>query len=113
MFRAEPSVWDLNQMIEKYVKRGANTASRMLGGEMMVMSVTDSKLFSLNEIASVIWQAADGITPLSQIATAKIAAQYEVDREIAYQDALEFAAELANHGIITISDEPAAGREKP
>ena len=41
-------------MSDKFVKRGANTASRMLGGEMMVMSVTDSALFSLNEVGSAI-----------------------------------------------------------
>ena len=47
-----------------YIARRKQVAARMLGGEMMIMSARDSTLFSLNETASAIWQAADGSTPL-------------------------------------------------
>jgi hypothetical protein len=33
----------------------------------MVMSVVDSTFFTLNEVASTIWRAADGTTPLDEI----------------------------------------------
>ena len=59
-------------MAEKYIAKSSAIAARMLAGEMMVMSITDSTFFTLNEVASVIWQAADGCTPLSEIVTDKI-----------------------------------------
>jgi hypothetical protein len=49
---------------ERYIARASNVAARMIGGEIMIMSGLDSSLFSLNATASVLWQAADGVTPL-------------------------------------------------
>ena len=100
---------------DKYLRRGENLAARMLGGEMMIMSAADSTLFSLNETAAVIWQAADGVTPLSEIVECEIVTRFEVDRRTAYQDALQFVEHLARHGIIQIKDEPIAkeGHEFP
>ena len=53
-------------MTETYIARSPAIASRMLGGEMMIMSAVDSTFFTLNPVATVIWQAADGHTPLSR-----------------------------------------------
>lgn len=91
---------------DKFISRGDNVAARMLGGEMMIMAVADSTLYSLNETASVIWQAADGATPLREIVEREIVARFEVDAETAYRDALELAEELAQHGILRITDAP-------
>ena len=91
----------------KYLSRGEHVAARMLGGEMMIMSIRDSALFSLNEIASVIWQAADGRTALREIVRGSIVARFEVDADTAYTDALELAEELARHGILKITEGPA------
>jgi hypothetical protein len=57
-------------MPETYIARSTAIAARMLGGEMMIMSALDSTFFTLNEVATVIWQAADGNTPLSEICRA-------------------------------------------
>jgi hypothetical protein len=94
--------------VDKFISRGDNLAARMLGGEMMIMAVKDSTLFSLNETASVIWQAADGVTPLREIVEREIVPRFEVDAETAYRDALELTEELAQHGIFRITDRPAA-----
>jgi len=51
----------------------------MLGGEMMIMSAVDSTFFTLNPVASVIWQAADGCTPLSEIVAQHVCPEFEVD----------------------------------
>ena len=91
---------------QKYIARGENLAARMLGGEMMIMSVADSTLFSLNETASVIWKAADGVTPLREIVEREIVPRFEIDLGTAYEDTLEFIEELAQHGIIRITDQP-------
>lgn len=92
---------------DRYISRGDNVAARMLGAEMMIMSVKDSTLFSLNEIASVIWQAADGMTSLREIVEREIVPRFDVDAETAYRDALELAEGLAQHVIIRITDHPA------
>jgi len=93
-------------MAEKYIARSKAIAARMLGGEMMVMSALDSTFFTLNEVASTIWQAADGRTPLSEIVAGKVCQEFEVDRERAQLGAERFVEELSQHGILLVSDQP-------
>jgi hypothetical protein len=93
-------------MAEKYITRSSAIAARMLGSEMMVMSTTDSTFFTLNEVATVIWQAADGRTPLSEIVTGKICQEFDVDPEQARRGAERFVDELSEHGILLVSDQP-------
>ena len=93
-------------MSAKYIARSALVAARELAGEMIIMSATDSTLFSLNETATVIWQAADGCTPLSQIVESRVCREFEVELEEAYKDAVELVDQLATHGILLVSDAP-------
>ncbi len=93
-------------MVEKYIARSQAIAARMLGSEMMIMSAVDSTFFTLNEVASAIWQAADGRTPLSEIINAKICEEFDVDREQAQRDADRFVDQLSQHGILVVSDQP-------
>jgi hypothetical protein len=93
-------------MAEKYIVRSKAIAARMLGGEMMVMSAADSTFFTLNEVASAIWQAADGCTPLSEIVAGKICQEFDVGREQAQRGADRFVDELSQHGILLVSDQP-------
>ena len=88
-----------------YVARSKQVAARMLGGEMMIMSPRDTTLFNLNDVGSVIWQAADGQTPLDEIVT-RLCAEFDVAPEVARQDAETFIQELAGHGIMHVSDQP-------
>jgi|SRR5438874_9435838 len=93
-------------MSERYVLRSSAIAARLLGGEMMVMSATDSTFFTLNEVATAIWQAADGRTPLSEIVNNMVCTAFDVDPEIALQDAQEFVNRLSQQGILAVSDHP-------
>jgi hypothetical protein len=96
-------------MIEKrYVARSTAIAARVLGDEMMIMSATNSTLFTLNEMATVIWEAADGATPLEEIVTHRICTQYDVTPEVALKDAEDLADELAGHGLLQLSGQPIA-----
>jgi len=90
----------------RYVARAPRVAARMIGGEMMIMSGSDSSLYSLNETASLLWQAADGVTPLAQIVERHICADYAVDAATALRDAQELAEDLARRGILLLSDAP-------
>jgi hypothetical protein len=93
-------------MSDKYVARSNAIASRILGGEMVIMSAMDSTLFVLNEVATEIWLAADGRTSLSEIVTRRVCEEFEVDPDVAYADAEEFTNVLAAHGILKTSDHP-------
>jgi hypothetical protein len=95
-------------MPDTYIARSTAIAARMLGGEMMVMSASDSTFFTLNEIATVIWQAADGRTPLSEIVENRVCQEFEVEPEVARRDAEQFVSELSQHGILLVSDQPIA-----
>ena len=93
---------------KRYVARSTAIAARVLGDETMVMSAVNSTLFTLDEVASVIWESADGVTPLEDIVTNKICAQYDVEPEVALKDAEKLVEQLAEHGLMVISDKPIA-----
>jgi hypothetical protein len=95
-----------------YIARSKQVAARMLGGEMMIMSAPDSTLFSLNETASAIWQAADGATPLGEIVERAVCSEFDVPPDEALKDAEDFVRELAGHGILLISDQPISQETK-
>lgn len=93
-------------MPETYIARSTAIAARILGGEMMIMSALDSTFFTLNEVATVIWQAADGNTPLSEIVEQRVCCEFEIEPEVARRDAEEFVSQLSEHGILLVSDHP-------
>jgi hypothetical protein len=93
-------------MPETYIARSSAIAARMLAGQMMVMNSIDSTFFTLNEVASAIWQAADGRTPLREIVERQICSEFDVAPEQAAKDAAEFVTELSQHGILMVSDHP-------
>jgi hypothetical protein len=73
---------------------------------MMIMSAVDSTFFTLNEVATLIWQAADGRTPLSEIVTSKICPEFDVNPDQAGRDAEQFVNDLSEHGILLVSERP-------
>ena len=54
----------------------------------------------------LIWQAADGRTPLSEIVERRVCQEFDVEPEVAWQDAEQFVTELSQHGILLVSDQP-------
>jgi hypothetical protein len=98
-------------MSSLYIAHSKEIAARVLDGEMMIMSARDSTLFSLNELGTIIWQAADGATSLEEIVAQKICVEYEVEPGQALKDAETFVRELAEHGIMLLSDRPIAAGE--
>src|ERR1700677_3975553 len=89
-----------------YIARSSAIAARALAGEMMVMNSVDSTFFTLNEVATAIFQAADGRTPLREIVRGRICEQFDVDPEQAQADAERFVTELSGHGILLVSNQP-------
>jgi hypothetical protein len=73
---------------------------------MMIMSAVDSTFFTLNEVATLVWQSADGCTPLSDIVASKVCREFDVDPEQAGRDVEQFVDDLSQHGILLTSDTP-------
>lgn len=93
-----------------YIARSPRVAFRVLDGEAVIMSSPESNLFTLNETATLLWQSADGVTPLEEIVTEKLCPAFDVAPETALADARELAERLAQHGILIISTSPLAAR---
>jgi Coenzyme PQQ synthesis protein D (PqqD) len=93
---------------KRYVARNTAIASRALGPETMVMSAADSTLFTLDEMATVIWESVNGTTPIEEIVRNKICPQYAVAPEVALREAEAFVDALAAHGLLLVSDKPIA-----
>ena len=91
-----------------YITRSSAIAARALAGEMMVMNSADSTFFTLNEVATAIFQAADGRTPLDKIVRENVCEQFDVEFEQAQADAEQFVTELSSHGILIVSNQPLA-----
>jgi len=94
-----------------YIARSNQIAARNLGGEMMIMSAPDSTLFSLNDVGTLIWEAADGETTLQEIVERKVCAEFDIAPAEALEDAESFVRELAGHGILLVSETPVASGE--
>ena len=90
----------------RYVARSKEIAARRLGAETMIMSGRDSTLYTLNEVATVIWEAADGVTPLDEIVAQRVCAEFDVAPEEAQRDADALVDEMAGHGILLVSNSP-------
>jgi len=94
-----------------YIARSPMVAARELGGEMIIMSAADSSLFSLNEVATLIWKSADGETSLQEIVQQKICAEFDVEPALAFSDAERLVGDLAEHGLLVIADRPMQSSE--
>ena len=94
-----------------YIKPSRDIAARAMADEMVIMSVKDSKVFSLNPSATLIWSAADGATPLREIVERTLVSEFEIDAETAYRDAIELVEQLAQEGILLLADHP-IGQER-
>lgn len=89
-----------------YIAKSPMVASRELGGEMIIMSAVDSTLFTLNDVASLIWKSADGATSLQEIVESKVCAEFDVESSVAFVDAEGLVGELVKHGLLLVADHP-------
>jgi Coenzyme PQQ synthesis protein D (PqqD) len=89
-----------------FIARATAVAARSLDGEMMIMSAWNSTLFTLNPVGTILWQSADGKTPLAEIVEQKICTEFDVEPLEALNDAENFVKNLASHNILLVSNEP-------
>ena len=90
-------------MPEAYLTQSSRTAWRVYDGEAVVLWPDDSTLNTLNAIGTLIWESADGKTPVSAI-VARICEEFDVDPERAERDTTAFIAKLRARGLLTVSE---------
>jgi hypothetical protein len=93
-------------LTDLFIAREARLAARRVAGEMVILSADDSSLYVLNELGTLLWEAADGRTPLRQIVDRVVCAEFEVDAATGLQDAESFLQQLAGYGILRVSSTP-------
>jgi hypothetical protein len=96
---------------EIYLFQSTDIAARTLGDDTLIMSTRDSTVFMLDAVGTAIWNAVDGSTPLSRIVRERVCSEFDVSDEEAYRDAKEFVGQLAQHGILLVSDSPSSRLE--
>jgi hypothetical protein len=84
------------------ISRNRDTASRTVGGEAIVLTPMDSKIHSLNETGSRIWELLADSPSFGQI-VACIHREFEATEDQARRDALAFVEDLAERGMIAVT----------
>ena len=99
----DPQIWD------KVFRKKEEVVSREIAGEMILVPVRGKladmqKIFSLNQTAEYIWQNLSGKKKLNDILEG-VLSQFDVNKEEAEKDMLEFVTELINANLIEESEQ--------
>lgn len=81
------------------------TASRLVDGQAVVVLPEESVVKVLNPVGSRVWELADGTRTVREIAQT-IYQEYDVDREQAEKEVVEFVAEMTQAELMTTEATP-------
>ncbi len=81
--------------------RRREVAWRTFDGEAILVLTARDEICQLNPVATFIWEALDGREDLAGLAE-KLCRAFEVSREEALGDVLEFAGELLERGMVEV-----------
>jgi hypothetical protein len=73
---------------------------RIIEGEAILVKVDSGEVIHLNEVAAEIWRTIDGKRKISEIVD-HIQKDFDVDREQAEKDTLEFIKSLSDINLVT------------
>lgn len=79
--------------------RKKEIAWRSFEGEAILVVTARDEICHLNPAATFLWEALDGRSSLAELA-GKMAEAFEVEREEALADALRFASDLLQRGMV-------------
>ena len=92
-------------MPEQYLARNSRTAWRVYDGEAVILLAEDSTLNTLNAVGTLIWEGADGQTPLSALVS-RICAEFDVEAAQAERDVMTFVDKLSQRGLLSVTASP-------
>ena len=90
-------------MADRYLIQNPQAAWRVYDGEAVIISPDDSTLNTLNAVGTLIWEAADGKTPVSAI-VARISEEFDVEADQAERDSGAFIEKLCQRGLLLVSE---------
>jgi len=82
--------------------KAATTASRLIAGEAVILSLDTKVLRGLNAVGSRVWDLIDGRRTLDDIVDA-IVGEFDVERPQAARDVETFLRQLIDKGLVTPS----------
>ena len=90
--------------LAKCFSRDTNCVTREIAGETLIVPIKNrvgdlDSIYTLNEVATIIWQLVNGQTSVDKIIDA-VHDAYDVDREEATKDTVEFLDSLEKEGLI-------------
>ena len=89
--------------LDQVVSRDERTASRVLGGEAVVLTPMDSKIHSLSETGTRIWELLADKPTVGEV-IAQIHREFKVDEEQAKEDVMAFLEEMVDKGMVKLSE---------
>jgi len=84
--------------------RKREIAWRAFEGEAILVVTARDEICHLNPVATFLWESLDGRTSLNELA-GKLCEAFEVEREEALADALEFASDLLKRGMVEVVED--------
>ena len=88
--------------LDSYAVPNLAVVGRLVEGEAVLVLAEQGQVKVLNEVGARIWALADGTRTLRQIVAA-LCDEYEVDHAQAEADVIDFVAQLAERGIISLA----------
>ncbi len=85
--------------LDTIVSKNTKVPWRIIEGEAVLVKVDSGEVVQLNEVAAEIWRVIDGKKTISEIVN-HIHGHFEVDRERAKKDALEFVQSLLDKKLV-------------
>jgi len=93
-------------MSGKCMVRNENTASRIIDGQAVIMTLGDNTLHTLNDVGSRIWELCSGPRTLEEIVMV-INEEYTASYEEVRADCEVFIQEMLTKGMLTMQGEKA------
>lgn len=85
--------------------QNSRTAYRILEGEAVIVDPSSSMLYSLNPVATLVWEVSSEGATVEEIVD-RVMDEFEVERAVAERDCLEFAQDLVDRGLLVVTEEP-------
>ena len=92
-------------MIDMYVGKNKDIAFRIIEGEAIILTPEDGRLHNLNPVATRIFELANGRRKIRDIINL-ICEEFEVSRDIAQRDTLNFIEDLVHRQLLIFHNRP-------
>ena len=86
--------------LDTIISKNERVPWRIIEGEAILVKVDSGEVIHLNEVAAEIWRIIDGKRKISEIVD-HIQKDFDVDKEQAEKDTLEFIQSLLNINLVT------------